>query len=289
MSGCIGVARHIRSAGLVALLGVVLVGLLATPVAADHEDRTLVRARAIGAPPHASIVLLGVGGRVACTGFVIGRRRVATAAHCLTRDAEDGDYRLRSGLPENIRLFRGYSEAAGGRAFPTCDGWRAWAHPRFVRSGPSDRRFGDRDYDYAVVTTSRTCTYPNDAILPLWSTTFQDGQLAVGQKITMSGYPSDPDRDPRLNGLNMWRTRGHLEQSFGNPLRLFVTGYVGHGMSGSPIWRTFRERSPCGSRYCVIGILTECAINGAGQCRLGDSLRRAVRVTPVVKRDLRSH
>ena len=288
MNGSIVVARRIRSAILVALLGVSLVSLLGTPVAADHEDRTLVRARAIAAPPHASIVLVGVGGRVACTGFVIGRRRVATAAHCLTRDAEAGDYRLRGGLPENIRLFRGYSQAAGTLALPTCEGWRAWAHPQFVRSGPSDRRFGERDYDYAVVTTSRACTYPNDAILPLWSTTFQDGQLAVGQKVTMSGYPSD-DRFANMNGLNMWRTRGHLQQSFGQPRRLYVTGFVGHGMSGSPIWRSFRERSPCGRRHCVIGIITECAVNGEQQCLLGPSFRRSVRITPTVKRELRSH
>jgi hypothetical protein len=32
-----------------------------------------------------------------------------------------------------------------------------------------------------------------------------------------------------------------------------------------------------------VGILTECAVNGRGQCRLGDSLRRAIRITPSVK------
>ena len=51
-----------------------------------------------------------------------------------------------------------------------------------------------------------------------------------------------------MNGLNMWRSRGHLQSSFGDPQRLNVTGFVGHGMSGSAIWRTFRGASPCGKR-----------------------------------------
>jgi hypothetical protein len=38
-----------------------------------------------------------------------------------------------------------------------------------------------------------------------------------------------------------------------------------------------------------VGILTECAVNGARQCRLGDSFRRGVRITTQVKRDLRTH
>jgi V8-like Glu-specific endopeptidase len=225
---------------------------------------------------------------VGCTGFVIGARQVATAAHCLTRDAEHGDFHLRTGLPENIVLYRGYSQAAGGVAFATCRGSRAWAHSRFVKRGPSDASFGDRDYDYAVITTNADCVYPRGAVLKLWPTTFQDGQLEVDQRITMAGYPSD-DRFKDMNGLNMWRSRGHLQSSFGDPQRLNVTGFVGHGMSGSAIWRTFRRDSPCGKRRCVIGILTECEANDSRQCQLGESFRRGVRITPEVKRDLRRH
>ena len=54
------------------------------------------------------------------------------------------------------------------------------SHPRFVRSGPSDTRYGERDYDYAVITTSESCTYPGRAVLRLWPTSFADGQLASG-------------------------------------------------------------------------------------------------------------
>jgi V8-like Glu-specific endopeptidase len=270
---------------------VALIALAAAPVepiAASHEDQVLVNEAGIGGPPFDSVVLLSVGGRVACTGFVIGTRRVATAAHCLTRGAEEGDYRLREGLPGNVVLYRGYSHAAGGTSYPTCRAARAWAHPRFVRRGASDARFGERDHDYAVLTTTPDCTYPKSAILRLWPTEYQDGQLAVGQGIAMTGYPSDL-RFSGMNGLNMWRSRGHLQSAFGDPLRLFVTGFVGHGMSGSPVWRTFADESPCGRRHCVIGIVTECAVNGASLCRLRDSFRRAVRVTRTVKEDLRNH
>ena len=58
------------------------------------------------------------------------------------------------------------------------------AHPRFIKRGPSDASFADRDYDYAVITTPPDCVYPKSAILRLWPTTFQDGQLAVDQPIT---------------------------------------------------------------------------------------------------------
>jgi V8-like Glu-specific endopeptidase len=282
------VPRRALSGALIAMLAAALIALLPSSASAATPDPVLVSERAITSPPFRSIVLVAVGGRVACTGFVIGQRRVATAAHCLTRDAEGGDYRLRTGLPQNVRLYRGYSQAAGGSTFPTCTGWRAWAHPRFIRRGPSDATFGDRDYDYAVITTARDCLYPKNAILRLWPTTYQDGKLAVGQTITMAGYPAD-ERFANMNGLSMWRSRGRLQSSFGDPRRLNVTGFVGHGMSGAAIWRTFRRNSPCGKRQCVVGILTECAVNGARQCRLGDSFRRAVRITPQVKRDLRTH
>jgi V8-like Glu-specific endopeptidase len=283
------VPRRWASGTLVVLMVAALVGLLPSSAAAATPDPVLVSDGAIGSSPYQSVVLVAVGGSVACTGFVIGVRRVATAAHCLTRDAEDGDYRLRRGLPTNIQLYRGWSQAAGGQAFPTCRGWRAWAHPRFIRRGPSDASSGERDFDYAVITTPPGCVYPRSAILRLWPTTFQDGQLAVGQTITMAGYPSDSRFGPAMNGLSMWRSRGRLQSSFGDPRRLNVTGFVGHGMSGAAIWRTFRRASPCGKRQCVVGILTECAVNGQRQCRLGDSFRRGVRVTRQVKRDLRTH
>ena len=55
------------------------------------------------------------------------------------------------------------------------------------------------------------------------------------------------------------------------------------------MWRTFGGASPCGRAHCVVGILTECEVNGRGQCKLGDSVRRAVRITSTVRAIIRRH
>jgi hypothetical protein len=36
-------------------------------------------------------------------------------------------------------------------------------------------------------------------------------------------------------------------------------------------------------------MITECAVNGRGLCRLGDSARRAVRITTGVRQAIRKH
>ena len=56
-----------------------------------------------------------------------------------------------------------------------------------------------------------------------------------------------------------------------------------------PVWRTYQKDSPCGRTHCVVGIVTECAINGNGQCKLGlGTDRLGVRITPQVKRLIKS-
>jgi hypothetical protein len=269
------------------LLALGLVGMLAGSALAAPTGSTLASSKQIGQRPFSGVVLIGVGSRVACTGFVVAPRKVVTAAHCLTRDAQGGDYRLQRGLPGSLRLYRGYSQAAGGFAYPTCSVSRVWAHARFVRGGSDDRRYGSQAHDYAVLTTAPGCRYPPQAILRLWGTTLSGGQLPTGSPIAMAGYPSDA-RFRDMNGRNLWRTRGKASGGFGDESRLYVTGFVGQGMSGGPIWRTFRTGSPCGRRHCVVGIITECAVNSNRQCRLGDSLRRGVRITPAVKQKIRS-
>jgi len=250
------------------------------------DDRWLVTASSLRTRPYRGVVHVQIGSNTVCTGFVVAPRKVVMAAHCLTRNASGGDFRFRSGLPNGLLLRRGYSLAAGGSDFDSCRVARVWAHGRFIRSGSSDMRYGSRAHDYAVLTTPSGCRYPRSAMLPLWATSASDGQLRAGRRIRLAGYPADP-RFNGMNGLNLWRSQGRLLVSDSSTLS--VTGFVAQGMSGAPVWRSFGRDSPCGRSQCVIGLITECAVNRRGLCKLGDSARRAVRITRLVKRTIRDH
>jgi len=270
------------------VLALTMVALMAGSTLGASGDRVLVSAKRLAERPFRGVVLVSVANSTVCTGFVVAPRKVVTAAHCLTRDAARGDYRFRTQLPGKIRLFRGYSQAAGGSRFPSCGVSRAWAHPRFIKRDSSDRKFGSPAHDYAVLTTSAGCSYPRNSAMRLWGTTLLGGQLKIGNPVKLAGYPADP-RFERMNGLNLWRTRGKVQSSGGDPKLLRTTGFVARGMSGGPVWRSFKNNSPCGRSECVVGVLTECAVNPRGLCKLGDSARRAVRITPAVKRAIRNH
>lgn len=275
----------------VGLLGLVLSGALAATTLADHESRALVRADSLDGRPYRGIVLVVTSGHSACTGFVIGRRKVATAGHCLVKDADGGVYRRHPSVPDGMTLHRAYSRVASPpQTYPTCRVAKAWIHPRFVRSSASDTRYGSRDHDYAVLTTVSGCRYPRDAVLPLLVNTFAGGEAPLGARTRLTGYPSDP-RFAKMDGLHLWRSDGHVAAQVGPLTRLYVTGYVGKGMSGGPVLRVFRSgsTSPCGRRACVAGILTECVVNSDELCRLGLSPRGAVRLTQEVRSDLRNH
>jgi V8-like Glu-specific endopeptidase len=251
------------------------------------EGRWLVSTRKLRQRPFRGIVLVAIGRGVVCTGFIVARRKVVTAAHCLTRDAGAGDFRFRPGLPASLRIHRGFSRIAGGSSFASCRVSRVWAHARFIKSGARDSRYGSRVHDYAVLTTPSDCRYPGNAVLPLQATSAFDGQLPNGRQIRLAGYPSDP-RFEGMDGLNLWRSQGEVVAG-SDPATLAVTGFVAQGMSGAPVWRSYGSASPCGRTQCVVGIITECAVNGRGLCRLGDSPRRAVRITTTVKQTIRRH
>ena len=279
-------ARLFASAVLAA--AVAAMGVVPAVLAGDSGDRTLVGSTQLQDRPFRSLVLVTVGERVVCTGFVIAPTKVVTAGHCLARDASAGDFRFRRELPADVRLLRAYSQVAGGSPFASCEVSSVWAHPRFIRRNAADDAYGSRAHDYAVLTTSPDCVYPESAVMRLWPTESSDGQLPAGSTIKLGGYPAD-SRFADMNGLNLWRSQGQVRPPGGDPALLDTTGFVAQGMSGGPIWRTFGGDSPCGRGQCAVGILTECAVNDQGRCKLGDNLRLAVRITPDVAESLARH
>lgn len=275
-----------RSLALLVLVSVMAGG---APALASHESRSLVRPSRLDAHPARGIVLVITTGRTACTGFVVGQRKVVTAGHCLVRDAEDDDYRLLGSVPEETTLYRAYSRASSfPMTFPPCRVSRAWVHPRFLRSSADDQRFGSRAHDYAVLTTASGCGYPKDAILRMKSNTLSGGQMPAGTPVSLMGYPVDPRFDD-MDGLHLWRSTGHVVSVFAPASRLYLTGFAAKGMSGAPVLRAYGESSPCGMRTCVTGILTECDVNDRGLCRLGLSPRGTVRITPEVRETILAH
>lgn len=266
---------------------IVLLGAGFTSAASAGVDGGIVSPRRLTERPHRGLALVTIADRVACTGFIVGRRKVVTAAHCLVRDAAARRFRFRKGLPGNIRIYRAYSDVVGGSRYRACEVARVWAHSKFIKRNAADRQFGSRVHDYAVLTTKRGCAYPRNAIMRLWATEAGDGQLEAGRKIKVGGYPADPRFDG-MNAFNLWRMNGEVWPGVAaEPRLLNVNAFVAQGMSGGPVWRNFGRRSPCGRSQCVVGIVVECEVNGRGLCRTADSARLSVRITAQVKQSIK--
>lgn len=266
------------------VVSAIAVGAGFSVTAAAEGDVSKVPKSRLTDKPFRGITLVTVGDRVVCTGFVIAPNKVATAAHCLVQNASKGNFSLKPGLPRNVRVLRAFSQAFGGSFYRACGVSKAWAHAKFVKAGKADKQFGSRPHDYAVLTTK--CRFPQNAVLRLWGTEHGDGRLTAGKRIRTAGYPADP-RFKGMTGLTMFRTEGRVRPVGVEPRHLHFTGFVASGMSGAPVWRTYNQNSPCGRTHCVVGIVTECAINDKGLCKQGFSDRLAVRISPQVKQLLK--
>lgn len=196
--------------------------------------------------PYRSIVFLQVafdgGLATECTGWLIGPRTVATAAHCV-QDAAHGWARSARVYPGADGRRAPLGSAAAAR-FYTVLGWTSSHLPEF---------------DYAALLLD---TDLGEKVGWVGMALLTDEQLRA-TSVRMTGYPAD--KPPHT----MWTMSGQVRSLA--PLRVWYDMDSYAGQSGSPVYNAQSTRS---CLYCVV------AIHGYGTA--GDSLGRynsGVRIT----------
>ncbi len=258
-------------------------GIIVTETSASAADEIrFVQTSELTRSPNRNTVRIDVPDGPRCTGFLVRGNKVATSAHCIVNVSTGRPF------PNLTRAIVRPGSTAGTSPYRSCRVQRTWAHPHFVRTAADTTpgvHWSNPNYDYAVLTLE--CTYAGYMVMGLRTSTFIGGELPGGTRVGLNGFP----QDRRLDGADstrMVRSTGSARALASYPFHIYYTNYNAPGMSGGPLW-TYDRTASCGSTFCAVGINRECAPSSSDPTLCGNGMRRAIRITPRVARDLLSH
>jgi glutamyl endopeptidase len=216
--------RCVAGAALAAVLLVTQLG--ATPSSAEVvSPDTRVRVSPTTTFPYNNIVHIDIRNVGSCSGTLISRNTVATAAHCL--------FHPRTGARLSNSLYA-VRAARNGSTLPygTCTVRRSWHAPEFLPSG-------NPSYDYAWLKLS--CA-PYNVPAGLRMAQLSSGPVGLG--VTIAGYPGDKPAG------TMWRASGTIQRASTTRFGYYVD--TKPGQSGAPILRLNTS-----NQWFIVGIHTE--------------------------------
>ncbi len=175
-----------------------------------------------------------------CSGWMLGRSTIVTAAHCLYNEEGWGSsYVIQPGRDGNI--IHGECRGIAGHV---PQGWI----DAVDRPGTS-LSWSDRQYDFAGIDLN--CRIGEETgVLGFRST--NDGDLIAMNGVVV-GYPGPLNHPSGIDvGTSMWEGGGQLVNSGDAGVLRFTNDTTG-GQSGGPVWQTSDIPTGC-STPCVIGI-----------------------------------
>jgi V8-like Glu-specific endopeptidase len=203
-------------------------------------------------PLASALAWIQLGPNNECSGFVIGRSAVATAAHCVFGEEPSTPKKGREfSRPTAVIVARNVLASGDETPFGSCSVLRNGVFfPRaFMRPNyPSNS-------DYALLRLDCDLTVRNpDRYRSVCFARDLTGTLVPGTRAIVQGYPFDPPGSTPQG--TQWRSSDHIDQEW-----FYVRTHngVAPGMSGSPFYRT-RTSARC-SRP-VFGVLH--GIDGGG-------------------------